>query len=346
MLGADHRFLAVVVYLEQSSKQRASRVIERPRSRPPQAPHHPAFDRVLGSDPELLRAKSLAARFAATPLPVVLLSETGTGKELFARAIHEASPRAAGPFVAMNCGAVPESLLESELFGFAPGAFTGAARRGSEGKLAAADGGTLFLDEIAETSSGFQAALLRALDDGSYFRVGESRARHVSLRLVCATCRDLPDLVHSGKFRSDLFYRIHGACLRLPALRDRTDRVELSRALLAAAAKEQGRSAPALADDAVSWLESHTWPGNVRELKSALCHALALCDGSTLRREHFPEPLAPASRTVEVEGHTREEILEEAVRQALDASSGNVSAAARMLGVARSTVYRILRTRQ
>ena len=165
---------------------------------------------------------------------MLLLAETGTGKELFARAIHEASAGAAGPFVAVNCGALSPALLESELFGYAPGAFTGAGRAGSNGLLGAANGGTLFLDELAEMPASLQAALLRALDDGSFRRLGDPRPVRSTFRLVGATCRDLAAMVESGAFRRDLFYRIQGACIRIPPLRARTDGVDLALALIAA----------------------------------------------------------------------------------------------------------------
>jgi transcriptional regulator with PAS, ATPase and Fis domain len=351
--GAGGRALAVLVYLAPRAPRPAPRA---PRPAPGAAEPHPAFGRVLGDDPGLARAKALAARFAPTPLPVLLLAETGTGKELFARAIHDASGRAGGPFVALNCGALSATLLESELFGHAPGAFTGASRRGADGKLGAADGGTLFLDEVAEMPPALQAALLRVLDDGSYYRVGDARPRRVDFRLLCATCRDLPALVERGAFRRDLFYRLHGARVTLPPLRERADRARLARDLLARAAAERGApgGAPALADDAVAWIEAHDWPGNVRELKQALAHAAALAGAGPVRREHFPVPLgAPRAAPDGREGGdddgaggattaTREAILRRAVADAVRDAGGNVSEAARRLGVARSTVYRAL----
>ena len=360
IIGPAGRVLSLVVYLDQLSdaSPRAARsaplsspaTIEPVASSPPSAPSpslHPAFDRILGADRDLQQAKALAARFAPTPLPLLLLAETGTGKELFARAVHAAGARAAGPFVALNCGALAESLLESELFGHAAGAFTGARRGGAEGKIAAAHGGTLFLDEIAEMPEALQAALLRVLEDGTYFRVGESRPRRASFRLVCATCRDLPALVQSGRFRPDLFYRIHGACVILPALRARSDRLSLARGLLARAAAEMGVPCPEIADDAATWIVTHDWPGNVRELGSALAHALVMCGASgVITRDCFPRVLIPPTRRVPEpprrEPRTRDTILREAVDEALRESSGNLSEAARRLGVARSTVYRLM----
>ncbi len=327
-----------------------------------QSPSHAAFAPVFGTDPVLVAAKDAATRFAATDLPVLLLAETGTGKELFARAIHAASSRASGPFVALNCGALASGVLESELFGHAPNSFTGASRHGADGKIAAANHGTLFLDEIAEMPDNVQVALLRVLDHGgAHYRVGDTRPRSSDFRLVCATCRDLPELVEKGAFRRDLFFRIHGACVSLPALRERTDRTALAAELLkrvslpgsGGAAGACSRAVADLSTGACDWIEQHDWPGNVRELKSALVHAVAMADGESLLAEHFPRVLVglSAPRREEdatpppAEVRTRVAILEQAIQEALRASAGNVSEAARRLGIARSTVYRAIRTR-
>jgi transcriptional regulator of acetoin/glycerol metabolism len=333
LLGHEGQALAIVVYLDPIAARRPAPA----PARAPQVPEtvHPAFAPLVGTDPAFLQAKALAQRFAATALPVLLLAETGTGKELFARAVHGASARARGPFVALNCGAITESLLESELFGHAPGAFTGASRAGSEGKIGAASGGTLFLDEIAEMPEALQSVVLRVLDDGTYYRVGDGRPRRSDFRLVCATSRDLPAMVAQGAFRRDLFFRIHGACVRIPPLRERNDRLLLAKALLAAG--------DVLAEDASLWIERHPWPGNVRELKSALLHAQALAGGGPIASEHFPEPLVSDSAAVTPGERTKDEILRDEYASALRACSGNVSEAARRLGIARSTLYRTLK---
>jgi transcriptional regulator of acetoin/glycerol metabolism len=303
-----------------------------------------SFDGIFGQDPQILAVKTRAAKLARSKIPVLILAETGTGKELLARAIHRASPRSSGPFVAINCGALSPQLLESELFGFAAGSFTGARAGGGEGKIAAAHGGTLFLDEIGEMSPSLQAMLLRVLEDGTYFRIGDSSPRRADFRLVGATCRDLPGMVRSGAFRSDLFYRLHGANLVLPPLRARTDKVALAATLLveiAAAEASPGATAestPELGADAVALIEGSAWPGNVRELKSALRHALVLSDGGAIGAGDFPPPLEgvpvvePAS-------------LEARVESALRAHGGNRLKAARSLGIARSTLYRVLSRR-
>jgi transcriptional regulator of acetoin/glycerol metabolism len=349
LFGPDGRALALVVYLEPVVQRRSLSSV-RPLRLPVSV--HPAFAPLLGTDPPFLRAKALAERFAATQLPVLLLAETGTGKELFARAIHGASATGRGPFVALNCGALSDSLLESELFGYAPGAFTGASRTGSLGKLGAANGGTLFLDEVAEMPEALQSTLLRVLDDGVYYRVGEGRPRSSEFRLVCATSRDLPALIERGAFRRDLFYRIHGACVTIPALRDRTDRLLLAKALLAKLQSADAREIDpvALAEDASLWIEEHTWPGNVRELRSALLHALALADGGPIAKAHFPEILISdsslkrdADRGRAPGERTKNELLRDEYATTIEACSGNVAEAARRLGVARSTLYRTLK---
>ena len=293
-------------------------------------PLPPAFDRIFAADPDVVAAKELAAKLAPSEVPVLLLAETGTGKELFAQAIHRASPRAAHPFVAVNCGALTGTLLESELFGYAPGAFTGAKPHGAEGRIAAAHRGTLFLDEVAEMSPAAQAMLLRFLEDGSFTRVGESTPRHSDIRLVCATCRDLPKLVAAGAFRQDLFFRIQGGCVRLPPLRERTDRVALARSMTSL---ELGASAEA-------WILDHSWPGNIRELKTALAHAAALADDTVLEQSHFPRPLLDAPPSTP--STPRRAAMHSMAEQALARAGGNMSEAARALGVARSTLYRML----
>jgi len=307
-----------------------------PRKTPsaPLVAKSPAFAAIVGDDATLVAARERAERFARTDLPVVLLAETGSGKELFARAIHAASGRASAPFVAINCGALSPSLLESELFGYGPGAFTGARAAGALGKLATAHKGTLFLDEVAEMPAPLQALLLRFLEDGTYYRVGETQERRADVRVVAATCRDLPAQVAAGAFRSDLYYRIRGATIRLPALRERTDRGVLARALLGRLTP-RGRRTPTLSPAAQAYVASHPWPGNVRELRSALEHALALAEGDVIDRHHLPDALDSGPRSLDEAERT-------ALLTALDGAGGNLSAAARALGVARTTLYRMM----
>ena len=332
-LGPPHDPFAALVHVRH--RRRGPRVPDL-RETPPAA-----FSPIVGSDPALVAARDRAARFAVTDLPLLLLGESGTGKELFARAVHAASARARAPFVAVNSGTLTGTLLESELFGYAPGAFTGAAPAGRIGKLATAHGGTLFLDEIGEMSPSVQAMLLRFLEDGSFFRVGEAAEQRADVRLITATSRDVPALVSEGRFRRDLYFRVRGIVIRLPTLRDRTDRRELAEGLLPRIALKQGRPKPlGLSPAAIDWIERHHWPGNVRELRTALEFAVVLAgDAPRLELWHLPvEDVMPAPD----HGSLLHSAERTAVLGALDHSGGNLSEAARHLGVARSTLYRML----
>jgi transcriptional regulator of acetoin/glycerol metabolism len=235
-------------------------------------------------------------------------------------------------------------LLETELFGHAPGAFTGAERRGRAGLLHAADKGTLFLDEVAEMAPSMQAALLRFLETGAFQRVGEATPSRADVRVVCATCRDLPALVASGAFRQDLYFRLKGALLRLPTLRDRTDLLPMARHLLARLAAPG--TPPRLSPDAELRLSCHGWPGNIRELRMALEVALVLSDGLTIEAWHLPEDVGVAPPPTPVPLATLADTEADSVRRALAEAGGNVSAAAARLGVARSTLYRMMRRHQ
>jgi transcriptional regulator with PAS, ATPase and Fis domain len=342
IVGSLGRTLALVCFLTTEPSRSRTRIV----GATPGPAIPTAFDSIVAGDPTVVAAKQLAARLAPTEIPMLLLAETGTGKELFARAIHEASRRSSAPLVALNCGALTGSLLESELFGYGPSSFTGASRTGAEGKLAAAHGGTIFLDEVAEMPTPVQAMLLRFLEDGTYTRVGESTVRRADVRLVCATCRDLAALVRRGSFRHDLFFRIQGGCVRLPPLRERIDRLELARALVqTCAAQQRVASTPTLTPSAEAWILDHPWPGNVRELKTAISHAIAMAAGAQLSAEHFPEPLVTSSRPDDSERRdapSRREALRVMAQDAVTRAGGNMSRAARTLGVARSTLYRML----
>jgi len=338
---------ALMVQAEARGQLRRAAPSARPLPRRAPAEADP-FAAILGSDPATLAAKALAAKVARSLLPVMLLAETGTGKELMARAIHRASDRAERPFVAINCGAIAASLLESELFGFAPGAFTGARAAGYAGKIGAAKGGTLFLDEIAEMPPGLQAALLRLLDDGAYYRVGDNAPQRADVRVVCATCRDLPAMVRAGTFRSDLYFRIKGATLSLPPVRARTDRVGLACGLLERLATARGVPCPTLSPASEALVLGAAWPGNVRELKTALEYALVVAEGArALEPAHFPPDLLEVATAAPAElsaaPASRSGAERTAVEHALALAAGNLSDAARRLGVARSTLYRLLR---
>jgi len=295
------------------------------------APRSSAFAGILGSDPALAAARSRAERFAGSDLPVLLLGETGAGKETLARAIHAGSRRAEAPFIAVHSGEGAEGI-ESELFG---------ESSGPAGRLAAAHGGTLFLDEVAELTAGAQAMLLHFLEDGAYRRAGEAAERRADVRLIAASRRDLPAMVAVGRFRSDLYFRMRGVVLRLPALRDRLDRRELALALLERLAlAHQTPKSLGFSRAALDWIEQQPWPGNVRELRTALEHALVLAgDAPRVERWHLPVDEAERSQPA---GDLRAAAEREAVVRALEQARGNLSDASRSLGVARSTLYRML----
>jgi transcriptional regulator of acetoin/glycerol metabolism len=355
IVTADERPIALLVFLEVVSPA--------PRSRPAPAgmarrgPTAPAtFSAIFSCDQALDEALSLARRLAVSPLPVLLLAETGAGKELVARAIHDASPRRAEPFVAVNCGAIAPSLLESELFGYAPAAFTGAERGGRQGLFAAASGGTVFLDEVAEMTAAMQAALLRVLEDGTYRRVGEVAVQHADVRVVSATCKDLEVMVQEGTFRRDLFYRLAGARVTLPPLRARSDRSQLAAHVLARLAQQRGVvPAPRLSPEVLTAFQRHAWPGNVRELSTVLEVSLILAAGNPhIELEHLPPefrraasaaviPDGPLETAVAAGAVDLAELESSAVRRVLRETDGNVSRAAKRLGVARSTLYRMMR---
>ena len=303
------------------------------------------FRGIVGADAGLAPTVELVRKGVPTALTVLLLGESGVGKELFARAIHDESPRAGGPFVAINCAALPEALLESELFGHERGAFTGADRR-RVGRFEAADGGTLFLDEVAETSPAVQAKLLRALQERRATPLGGCEGRPFDVRVVCASNRDLQGLVREGLFREDLYFRLAAFPVTIPPLRERRGDVALlARHIL-------GEGGPALDAAALERLERHDWPGNVRELQNALRRAAALCGEGPIRAEHLPPGLgeragASARRAGEAaqdaaEIETLEEVERRHVLRAVELCAGNLAEAARRLGVGRSTLYRKL----
>jgi transcriptional regulator of acetoin/glycerol metabolism len=299
------------------------------------APPVPKALGALGRGPAIAALQATAQKLAPTPLPILIQGETGTGKEFLARALHEASGRA-GAFVAVNCAAIPEALIEAELFGHAPGAFTGASARGRKGLVEEADGGTLFLDEIGDMPLPLQARLLRVLAEGEVTPVGATRSRRVSARILSASHHDLPDLVARGLLREDLYYRLSAATLALPPLRAREDFDWLAGRFLA-------EGTVAITAEAMTRLRAHAWPGNLRELGNALAVAAALCEDDLITPADLPGALArtPAPLSLAAPSGAGAEAL--ALRAALDASGGNVSAAARQLGIDRTTAHRRMR---
>ena len=279
------------------------------------------------------------SRIAPSDMTVTLVGETGTGKDVLAAALHELSARAHGPFVVFDCGSVAQNLAESELFGHERGSFTG-AHTVHMGAFERAHGGTLFLDEIGELPLDLQPRLLRVLENRTVRRVGGGHDRHVDLRIVAATNRNLEAEVAAGRFRQDLYFRLAGALLAVPSLRDRREDIPaLSGALLA----DLGHHDVLVSDDAIDALRRHYWPGNVRELKNVLACAVAFLEGQVVRARHLrlPEPRSQevGLERVSIGGLKLQELEREAIRQTLLQVGGNKSQAARTLGIAISTLY-------
>lgn len=309
---------------------------------------------LVGNSPSMQRVKRLIDKIAPTDSSVLILGETGTGKELVARRIHDLSPRASMPFVAVNCGALAEQLVESEFFGHRKGAFTG-ADVSRKGLLEVADGGTLFLDELGELDKGMQVKLLRFLESGEVRRVGENEAFHVDVRIVCATNRPLTDMIEEGTFREDLFFRINTFEVPLPPLRDRKDDLPaLAQALLSRHLK--GRRVPEgmLTPDTLDILATHDWPGNIRELANALEHAVILSDGQTISPEDLPSnfglqrrknvrrhdvELDAGSSLVTMKPTTIQAMEKELILAALERHGGDKPKTASELGIALKTLY-------
>lgn len=301
---------------------------------------------LVGETPSMRRVKQLIDKIAPTDSTVLILGETGTGKELVARRIHDLSRRSAAPFVAVNCGALPENLVESEFFGHRKGAFTGADSP-RKGLFEVAHGGTLFLDELGELDKAMQVKVLRFLESGEVRRVGENESFHVDVRIVCATNRALQDMVAEGTFREDLFFRVNTFEIHLPALRERKEDIPgLARFLLARHLKRPQAPADILSPASLEALISHDWSGNVRELANALEHAVILSDGHTILPEHLPASVTgPTIRAGAATGYvggqskTLREIEMDVIHHVLDKYGGDKPKAALELGIALKTLY-------
>jgi len=307
------------------------------------------FDRIVSRSSKMAEVKRLAADVAQTDSTVLITGESGTGKELLARAIHYASPRAARPLVAVNCAGIPEPLLESELFGYEPGAFTD-ARKSKQGRFQLAHHGTLFLDEIGELGPAAQAKLLRVLEDRTVDPLGGTRGVKVDIRVICATNQDLPRLIRQGRFREDLYYRLHVCPLTIPPLRERPEDIPtLLEAFLAALAREGGVRIRHVSPEALRLLTAHSWPGNVRELHNAVEWISLSCKEDTIRPDHLPPHLRTAGGNASKErpsllslGLSVEEVEKAMLEEALQKADGNVSEASRLLKVTRNTLrYRM-----
>ena len=306
------------------------------------------FASFIGSSPAAQEVKRQARRAAQTDSTVLLLGETGTGKELLAHAIHAASARAGRPLVGVNLAAVPETLLEAEFFGVAPGAYTGADRKGREGKFKLADKGTLFLDEAGDMPLALQAKLLRALQEQEIEPLGSNQVIKVDVRVIAATSRDLRALVAEGRFREDLYYRLSVLPVRLPALRDRLSDLEaLAESLLESIAARTGLPQRELDPSALAVLASQPWPGNIRELRNALEQAAMLTDNARLSAADFaqvlPAPVVSAERRKAGPLRPLPQLIAElersSIQSALAATGGNKVSAAKMLGISRATLY-------
>jgi len=299
--------------------------------------HH--FDSIIGSSAPMRDARSLAERVAPTDANVLLLGESGTGKEIFAQAIHAASHRAEAPFVPVNCGALPETLLESELFGHEKGAFTGAIRT-KPGRFEIAEGGTVFLDEIGELPQSIQVKLLRVLQDRTYVRVGGEEMRRADVRILAATNRHLEEMIQQGKFREDLYYRLNVFPIRLVALRERREDIPplVEHFLLL-----QERALAHLTPDALEYLRGYEFPGNIRELQNLIERACILAGPEgKIERQHFP---LERSRTTGDPsdllslGMSLEQVENRMIREALERAQGNKTKAASLLGISRRALY-------
>jgi len=301
---------------------------------------------IVAKSPAMRQVVDLARRVAKVDSTVLITGESGSGKERIARLVHDESTRATGPFIAVNCGAITETLLESELFGHARGAFTGATV-GRPGLFEAANGGTLLLDEVGEVSPGMQVKLLRALQEREIRRVGENTSRHVDVRVVAATNRNLAHGVAGGAFRQDLYYRLKVVELHVPALRDRRDDIlPLARVLLADAALRMKRKIAGLTPGAADQLLRYEWPGNVRELENAMERAVALAAGSRVELDDLPEEIRHAFPTpVATRGTVRplDEVEKDYILAALELNGGNQTHTAAQLHIGTATLYRKLK---
>ncbi len=303
------------------------------------------FERIIGTSTAITSAIKLAERVAVTDTTVLLLGETGTGKEVFAEAIHQASPRNSKPFVAINCSAFGKELLESELFGHKAGAFTGAIKD-KKGLFEEANGGTIFLDEIGELDHDLQAKLLRVLESQQFIKIGDTKTTQVSVRILAATNRDLQDEVAKGNFRSDLFYRLSVFQVTLPAIRDRKKDIEaLAKNFVQHFSAKVNKQITGFTDDFLQKLEAYNWPGNVRELKNVIERAVILCDGNELDASLLPYEFETAATVTNnpASAFDLSYIEKQHIQRVINHTNGNRAEAARLLNIGIATLYRKLK---
>jgi len=298
------------------------------------------LDTLVGHDPQMIEVYKLVGQLAARRVTVLIRGETGTGKELVARSIHHNSQDHSQPFIPVNCSALPENLLESELFGHVRGAFTGAvaARRG---RFTLAGRGTVFLDEIGDTTPAFQSKLLRVLEDGEFYPVGADAPAHTEARVIAATHRNLERMVEEGTFREDLYYRLQVVEVRLPPLRERPSDIPiLARHFVRKASRELHRSEPTLPEESLAGLLQHDWPGNVRELENCLTRAVVVATGTVIRPGHLR--LGSDVQEAPEALRTLEELSNAHLKRVMAATEGNKTEAARILGISKPKLYRML----
>lgn len=297
---------------------------------------------IIAASPQMLAVCRTLEKVAPTDATTLITGETGTGKELLARAIHDLSPRACKPFAAINCAAIPENLLESELFGFEKGSFTGASQA-KKGKIESANGGTLFLDEIGDMPMALQAKLLRFLQERVVDRVGSVNPIPVDVRVVCATHRDVRQLIDAGEFREDLYYRISEITLDVPAVRDREgDAMVIAQSLLKSLGNQMDRPNLTFTEDAINAINNHPWPGNVREMINKVKRATIMADGKRVTAQDLElSETDPTTRPHINLRQAREQAERQAICQALQTSGHNMAQAARLLGITRPTLYNL-----
>ncbi len=301
------------------------------------------FGGIISASPVMLKVCQMVERVAVTDASIMLLGASGTGKELLARGLHQTSRRAKGSFVAINCAAIPENLLEAELFGFEKGAFTGAVKT-TEGKIEIAQKGTLFLDEVGDIPLPLQVKLLRFLQERVIERIGGRKSIEVDVRIVCATHQNLEEMIAAGRFREDLFYRLAEIVVQIPALADRDgDATLLAHSFLNKFSKEMDRSLKGFTPDALDALNRWSWPGNVREMENRLKRAVIMTEGPRITVDDLDLGTKVGEPDVINLKHVREEADRKAIRQALARADGNISNAAKMLGISRPTFYDLIK---
>jgi two-component system NtrC family response regulator len=299
---------------------------------------------IIASSPEMLRVCRTVEKIAPSDITTLLLGASGTGKERIARALHELSPRAKNKLVAINCAAIPENLLESELFGYEKGAFTGASQQ-TPGKIEYADGGTLFLDEIGDLPLDLQAKLLRFIQERVVERIGGRKEIPVDVRIICATHQNLEEQIRDGRFREDLYYRVSEMTIQIPALKDRAgDAIVLAKSFLARFAAELAPRVQGFDDNALAAIENYSWPGNVRELESRIKRGVIMAEGARVTAADMElDSVAGTTRPVSLNlRQARESAEKQAVLHALSYTNDNMSEAAKLLGVSRPTLYSLL----